>query len=72
MLQKLGEEPTEKFYYQLFEKLLLKRLETFMDRENLIPDHQFDLMQRHSTMERLHRIVDVAMEQKRIEEKSKN
>jgi hypothetical protein len=37
-----------------FEKLLLKRLLPMLENNGLIPNHQFNFMQRHSTIEQTH------------------
>ncbi len=44
---------------KLFEKLFLKRLAPIIQSENLIPDHQFGFRKQHSTIEQVHRIVNV-------------
>lgn len=42
---------------KLFEKLLLKILQHYLDNQNVIPNHQFGFRQRHSTIEQVHRLV---------------
>jgi hypothetical protein len=42
---------------KVFEKLLLKRLLPMMEKNQLIPNHQFAFRQRHPTIEQTHRIV---------------
>jgi len=44
---------------KLFEKLILKRLKPILDRNNLIPSHQFGFRNKHSTVEQVHRVTDV-------------
>jgi len=36
-------------------KLLLKRLKLIIETNNLIPDHQFDFREKHSTIDQIHR-----------------
>lgn len=47
---------------KVFEKLFLKRLMPLIQDQNLIPDHQFGFRQRHSTVEQIHRVVNVITE----------
>jgi hypothetical protein len=42
---------------KVLEKLLLKRLFPMVEKNKLIPNHQFGFRQRHSTIEHTHRIV---------------
>lgn len=54
---------------ELFENLLLKRLQPILKTKNLIPDHQFGFRQKHSTIDRVCRIIDVterALDEKQI------
>jgi hypothetical protein len=44
---------------KVFEKLLLKRLLPVVENNRLIPNHQFGFTQRHSTIEQMHRIVQI-------------
>jgi hypothetical protein len=44
---------------KVFEKLFLKRLEPLINSNNLIPNHQFGFRRQHSTIEQVHRIVNV-------------
>lgn len=44
---------------KLFEKLLLKRLKPILDQNKLIPNHQFGFRNEHSTIEQVHRIVNI-------------
>lgn len=52
---------------KIFEKLLLKRLVPLITNRRLIPSHQFGFRTAHSTIQQVHRIVDVA--EKAIEDK---
>lgn len=45
---------------KIFEKLLLKRLRPLLTSRLLIPDHQFGFRNNHSTIQQVHRIVDIA------------
>jgi hypothetical protein len=50
---------------KVFEKLLLKRLLPMVENSRLIPNHQFGIRHRHSTIEQTHRIaqrIDEAIE----------
>lgn len=42
---------------KLFEKLLLKRIQSLTSQRVLIPDHQFGCRNQHSTIEQVHRVV---------------
>lgn len=42
---------------KVFEKLLLKRLQPIVNRQKLIPDHQFGFRKKHSTIEQVNRII---------------
>jgi len=42
---------------KLFEKLLLSRLLEIIERQKIIPNHQFGFRHRHATIEQIHRIV---------------
>jgi hypothetical protein len=79
MLLKPGKPPHETKSYRpisllpsiskLFEKLLLKRLKPLIERQNIIPNHQFGFRQKHSTIDQVHRITDVierALEEKLV------
>lgn len=44
---------------KLFEKLLLKRIRPIIERDELIPNHQFGFRNDHSTIEQVHRIVNI-------------
>lgn len=44
---------------KLYEKLLLKRLKPIIDEKQLIPAHQFGFRDKHSTIEQVHRIVNI-------------
>lgn len=47
---------------KMFEKLFLRRFQSVIDENNLIPDHQFGFRQKHSTVEQIHRVVNVIKE----------
>lgn len=79
MVQKPGKPPNEVKSYRpisllpvmskIFEKLFLKRLQPVLQQRNLIPSHQFGFRASHSTIEQVHRIVDItekAMENKDV------
>lgn len=54
---------------KIFEKLLLRRLEPIIRDRQLIPTHQFGFRRRHSTIDQIHRIINViekALEEKKI------
>jgi len=42
---------------KLFEKLLLPRLLAIIERQKIIPNHQFGFRPRHTTTEQIHRII---------------
>jgi hypothetical protein len=42
---------------KVFEKLFLKRLQTLIDENLVIPGHQFGFRQQHGTVEQVHRVV---------------
>jgi len=44
---------------KVFEKLLLVRLKSIIERNNLIPLHQFGFREKHSTIEQIHRITNI-------------
>ena len=44
---------------KLFEKLLLKRLKITIEERQLISDHQFGFQKQQSTIDEVHRIIDV-------------
>ena len=52
---------------KLLEKLLLKRLKPIIERKNLIPEHQFGFRNKHSTIDQVHRVINVIS--KALEEK---
>lgn len=79
MIPKLGKEPQDKDSYRsisllpiiskVFEKLLLKRLKPVVEARNLIPMHQFEFKNEHSTIDqiqRITRIIEKALEEKKI------
>lgn len=54
---------------KLFEKIIGKRLNSFIERMNLIPSHQFGFRKGHSTIEQIHRIthdIEEAFEKKEV------
>jgi hypothetical protein len=67
LILKTGKPPNELTSYrpisllpivsQVFGKLLLKRLLPMVENNRLIPSHQFDFRQRHSTIEQTHQIM---------------
>lgn len=52
---------------KLFEKLLLKRLKPILENQNLIAEHQFGFREHHSTMDQVHRIINIIV--KTLEDK---
>lgn len=44
---------------KLFEKLFLKRIKPIIEEKNLLPNHQFGFRQKHSTIEQVHRLIDI-------------
>lgn len=44
---------------KLFEKLFLNRFQPILERNMLIPTHQFGFRNQHSTIEQVHRVADV-------------
>lgn len=79
MIHKPEKDPNDKKSYRpisllpmiskIFEKLLLKRLNTIIQEKGLIPNHQFGFRNNHSTLEQVHRITDVieeALERKKV------
>lgn len=77
MIHKHGKPPHEHTSYRpisllpvlakLFEKLLATRLMKIITDNNLFPDHQFGFREKHSTIEQVHRVVDIV--NKTFEEK---
>jgi hypothetical protein len=54
---------------KLFEELILKRLKPIINEKRLVSTHQFELRNNHSTIDQVHRIVDViekTLESKRV------
>ena len=43
---------------KVLEKLILKRLQPFLEHNDLIPNHQFGFRRQHGTIEQVHRIVE--------------
>ena len=79
MIPKAGKPPEQPASYRpisllsiigkLFERLYLKRLMPLIEERKLIPDHQFGFRQKHSTIEQIHKVVDViekALENKKV------
>jgi hypothetical protein len=52
---------------KLFEKLILKRLKPTIAEKHLVPTHQFAFRKNHSTIDQVHRIIDII--EKTIENK---
>lgn len=77
MLPKPGKPPHEVTSYRpisllpvlskLYEKILLKRIRPIIERNNIIPTHQFGFRQEHSTIDQVHRITSII--EKSLEEK---
>lgn len=44
---------------KVFEKLFYKRIMMFVEKDALIPNHQFGFRQHHATIEQTHRLVDI-------------
>lgn len=44
---------------KVFEKLFLTRLMPILEEKNVIPDHQFGFRNGHSTVEQVHRVINV-------------
>lgn len=69
MILKPGKKATEMKSYRpisllpimskLFEKIFLKRLKPIIEEKKLLPNHQFGFRQRHSTIEQVHRLIDI-------------
>lgn len=53
---------------KLFEKLLLKRMKPIIERNNVIPNHQFGFRNKHATIDQVHRITNII--EKALEEKN--
>ena len=79
MIPKPGKPPHETTSYRpisilpiiskLFEKLLLKRLKPIIEKQNLIPNHQFGFREKHSTIDQVHRITNIieqTLEEKKV------
>lgn len=45
--------------FKVFEKSLLKRLKPVLSNDQIIPNHQFGFRNQHSTIEQIHRVVDI-------------
>lgn len=69
MIAKPGKEPTQLKSYRpisllpimskLFEKLLLKRIIPIIEEKKLLPNHQFGFRKKHSTIEQVHRLINI-------------
>lgn len=72
MIPKPGKDVTQVASYRpisllpvlskIFERLLLKSLEPYIDSANLIPNHQYGFRKKHSTIEQVHRITNLIRE----------
>ena len=54
---------------KVFEKLLVKRLKVIINKNKLIPSHQFGFREQHSTIDQVHRVTDTiekALEAKKV------
>lgn len=49
-------------FSKIFEKILLRRLLPVLEKENIIPDHQFGFRHKHGTPEQCHRIINVIID----------
>lgn len=77
MISKPGKPPNEATSYRpisllpviskLYEKILTKRIKSIIEEKNLIPNHQFGFRESHSTIDQVHRIVNII--EKTYEEK---
>jgi hypothetical protein len=43
----------------IFEKVILKRLSPILEENRILSDHQFGFLQKHSTIEKEHRIAEI-------------
>ena len=69
MIPKAGKDFNDKKSYRpisllpivakVFEKLLLKRIKPLIEERNLIPLHQFGFRTQHSTIDQVHRIIEL-------------
>jgi len=69
MIMKPGKSPNEIASYRpisllpvmskVYEKLLIKRLKPIIDKKQLVPGHQFGFRTKHSTIEQVHRLVNI-------------
>ena len=77
MLRKPGKDPHQTASYRpisllpvfskILEKIIYCRIKTIIETKELIPDHQFDFRNKHSTIEQMHRLINeiiVALENK--------
>jgi hypothetical protein len=44
---------------KIFEEAVLKRLRAILEENQILPDHQFGFRQKHSTIEKVHRITEI-------------
>lgn len=44
-------------FSKIFERILMKRLNPFLEKNNIIPEHQFGFRSKHGTPEQCHRVV---------------
>lgn len=49
-------------FSKIFERLLAKRLLPILEKENILPDHQFGFRHKHGTPEQCHRVINVITE----------
>ena len=79
MVPKPGKSPNDKKSYRpisllpiiskVFEKLLLKRLQSVIEERRLIPDHQFGFRTKHSTIDQVYRLtneIEKTLEERKI------
>ena len=68
MLPKPGKDPHQAASYRpisllpvfskILEKIIYARLKPIIEKEKLIPDHQFGFRNKHSTIEQMHRLIN--------------
>jgi hypothetical protein len=54
---------------KMMEKILLSRIESFLNEKNAVPDHQFGFQRKHAAVDQVHRVVQViknALEEKKF------
>lgn len=69
MIPKPGKPPNDVKSYRpisllpiiskLFERIIVKRIQVYIERFNVIPNHQFGFRKSHATIDQIHRITDV-------------